>query len=215
MVGQGPDHAGSGQGLSLSLPPGYGCRMFWRTKLLDQLEWHWSTLLRPRLDGLTDDEYFWEPVPGWSVRSGSESQRRDPGYLQVGSGPFLIDFAFPEPSPAPVTTIAWRLGHILVGVLGARIAGHFGGEPHDYRSYAYPGSADEALERLDALHRAWVDGVNSWSDEDLQIPVGDLEPGFEEEPRATLVLHIHRELIHHGAEIALLRDLYTGLGRAG
>ncbi len=26
---------------------------------------------------------------------------------------------------------------------------------------------------------------------------------------AALVLHIHRELIHHGAEIALLRDLYA------
>jgi hypothetical protein len=25
---------------------------------------------------------------------------------------------------------------------------------------------------------------------------------------ATLVLHINREVIHHGAEIALLRDLY-------
>jgi hypothetical protein len=26
---------------------------------------------------------------------------------------------------------------------------------------------------------------------------------------AALVLHIHREAIHHGAEIALLRDLYA------
>ena len=26
---------------------------------------------------------------------------------------------------------------------------------------------------------------------------------------AALILHIHRELIHHGAEIALLRDLYA------
>ena len=26
---------------------------------------------------------------------------------------------------------------------------------------------------------------------------------------AALVLHIHREVIHHGAEIALLRDLYA------
>ena len=26
---------------------------------------------------------------------------------------------------------------------------------------------------------------------------------------AALVLHINRELIHHGAEVALLRDLYA------
>jgi hypothetical protein len=25
---------------------------------------------------------------------------------------------------------------------------------------------------------------------------------------AALVLHIHREVIHHGAEVSLLRDLY-------
>jgi hypothetical protein len=29
---------------------------------------------------------------------------------------------------------------------------------------------------------------------------------------AELVLHIHREVIHHGAEIALLRDLYRQRG---
>ena len=35
----------------------------------DQLEWHWSNQLRARLAGLTDEEYFWEPVADcWSVR---------------------------------------------------------------------------------------------------------------------------------------------------
>jgi hypothetical protein len=29
---------------------------------------------------------------------------------------------------------------------------------------------------------------------------------------AALVLHIHREVIHHGAEISLLRDLYLHRG---
>jgi hypothetical protein len=29
---------------------------------------------------------------------------------------------------------------------------------------------------------------------------------------ATLILHINREVIHHGAEIALLRDLYAHRG---
>ena len=40
----------------------------WNQLLLDQLEHHWVGQLRPRLDGLTDDEYLWEPVPGaWNV----------------------------------------------------------------------------------------------------------------------------------------------------
>ena len=33
---------------------------------------------------------------------------------------------------------------------------------------------------------------------------------FAQQPRADLVLHINRELIHHGAEVALLRDLWAG-----
>ena len=36
----------------------------WNRELVDQLDWHWNHHLRPRLDGLTDNEYLWEPVPG-------------------------------------------------------------------------------------------------------------------------------------------------------
>ena len=37
-------------------------------QLADQLDYHWTNQLRPRLDGLTDDEYFWQPVPDcWTV----------------------------------------------------------------------------------------------------------------------------------------------------
>jgi len=40
----------------------------WNAEVVDQLEWHWQHQLRPRLDGLTDDEYFWRPVPGcWTL----------------------------------------------------------------------------------------------------------------------------------------------------
>jgi len=41
----------------------------WNAELISQLDWHWQHQLRPRVDGLTDEEYFWEPVPGcWSIR---------------------------------------------------------------------------------------------------------------------------------------------------
>jgi hypothetical protein len=41
----------------------------WGMELAEQLDWHWQNQLRPRPDGLTDEEYFWEPVPGcWSLR---------------------------------------------------------------------------------------------------------------------------------------------------
>ena len=64
---------------------------------------------------------------------------------------FIIDFAYPEPSPPPVTTIAWRIGHLLVGVFGDRLARHFGGPAVDYDSYEYPSTANDALARLDGM----------------------------------------------------------------
>ncbi|MZD06636.1 DinB family protein [Streptomyces sp. SID5785] len=181
----------------------------WNVLLAEQLDWHWRNQLRGRLAGLTDDEYFWEPVADpeavWSVRPRGTGTAA----MQAGSGDFTIDFAYPEPVPAPVTTIAWRLGHLLVGVLGARTASHFGGPPADYATYAYPGTAAEALERLDAAYALWIAGVRGLDEAALAAPCGPAEGPYAQELMATLVLHIHRETIHHGAEIALLRDLYA------
>ena len=45
------------------------------------------------------------------------------------------------------------------------------------------------------------------SDADLLAPCD--EPGHEADPLAAPVLHINRELVHHLAEVALLRDLWV------
>ncbi|NKE31325.1 DinB family protein, partial [Mycobacterium tuberculosis] len=82
---------------------------FFNQQLRDQINWHWTNQLRDRLDGLTDDEYFWEPVPDcWSVRPRGTGTTP----MAAGAGAMTIDFAFPAPDPAPFTTIAWRLGQI-------------------------------------------------------------------------------------------------------
>ncbi|GAB3290701.1 hypothetical protein [Parasphingorhabdus pacifica] len=58
-------------------------------QLHDQLDWHWREQLRPRLDGLVDAEYFWEPVDGcWNVRPRKTST---PGAAD-GGGEFTADF---------------------------------------------------------------------------------------------------------------------------
>ena len=44
---------------------------------------------------------------------------------------------------------------------------------------------------------------------DLARPCGPNEGLFADRPLLALVLHINREVIHHGAEIALLRDVYA------
>ncbi|GIF40010.1 DinB family protein [Actinoplanes xinjiangensis] len=160
---------------------------------------------RPRLEGLTDEEYLWEPAPGaWNVRPRGTSTTG----MAAGGGDFTIDWDMPEPSPPPVTTIAWRLGHLIVGVLGARNAAHFGAGSADYLTHLYAGTAAGALTQLDDAYHTWSKGVALLGEDGLHRPVGPTERGFAEEPMATLVLHINREMIHHGAEILLLRDLF-------
>jgi DinB superfamily len=177
----------------------------WNLQLAEQLDWHWREQLRPRLDGLTDAEYRWEPVPGaWNVRPRGTGTAP----IGVGAGEFTLDFALPAPVPPPVTTIAWRLGHLIVGVLGMRVAAHFGGPPFDYDTHRYPGDATTALAQLDAAYAAWMAGVRGLGDDGLARPCGPAEGPWAESSMAELVLHINREMLHHGAEIALLRDLY-------
>jgi DinB superfamily len=181
----------------------------WNNQLAEQLDWHWRVQLRPRLDGLTDDEYRWEPVPGaWNVRPRGTSSAP----ISVGAGEFTIDFAMPQPDPPPVTTIAWRIGHVVVGVLGIRVASHFGGPPFDYSTHEYPGDAATAMAQLDDCYAGWIRGVRGLGADGLARPCGPAEGPRADEPMAALVLNINREMLHHGAEIALLRDLFRWKG---
>jgi len=46
------------------------------------------------------------------------------------------------------------LGHVIVGVLAMRVAGHFGGPPADYDSWPWARTADETLTQLDKAYAA-------------------------------------------------------------
>ncbi len=177
----------------------------WGKLLVDQLEFYWVFHLRPRLDGLTDDEYLWEPVPGcWSVRRGAD-------------GGLVIDGrAENEPEPA-LTTIAWRMMHIALDCLAVRTDAFFGGSdlPDDVSMWDrrreptdLPGDAASAVAFLEKQYQAWHDGICGLDDDGMLAPLGPKGAHFAAEPMAALVLHINREFIHHGAEIALMRDLY-------
>jgi hypothetical protein len=64
---------------------------------------------------LTDEEYLWEPAPGaWSIRRRGEAMSPKP----FGPGGWQLDDAPGDPDPTPVTTIAWRLGHLHLDFAG-------------------------------------------------------------------------------------------------
>ena len=54
-----------------------------------------------------------------------------------------------------------------------------------------------------------MSGVATLGDEGMARAVGPAEGPYAEIPYGTLVLHLNREAIHHGAKMALLHDMYT------
>jgi hypothetical protein len=168
----------------------------WNDELVEQLDWYWREMLRPRLEGLTDAEFAWEPVPGCgSVRP-------------AGKGRYVPDWEWPAPVPAPVTTIGWRLCHIGGPVLGLRASSHFGDGSWTLETVDWPGTATAGIAFVERGYAAWKAGVVALGEAGLSEKVGPAEGPYSESPFAALILHINREVIHHGAEVALLRDLY-------
>jgi hypothetical protein len=120
----------------------------------------------------------------------------------------------PEPDKAPVTTIAWRLGHLHFHFAGGW-EWTFGERPQAPKLLVdFTPSAALAVERFWALMDRWRDSVAAMTDEQLdtvgfgQYPYGN-DPDV---PFITVIWEANLEFIHHLAEIALLRDLWQATG---
>lgn len=195
--------------------------------LLDQFDWACG-IARARLGGLaspaslpqgaglppragdgplTDEEYLWEPAPGaWSIRRRGEAVSPRP----YGPGEWQIDSAEGDLDPTPVTTIAWRLGHLHSGV-SADVEWTFGERRRPPAELVdFTPSAAVALQRFWAAMDRWRDSVAAVTPEQLDTVGFDQNPNSDaaESPFITVVAEANVELIHHMAEIALLRDLY-------
>jgi DinB family protein len=164
--------------------------------LLGSLDYVWSRI-RERLSGLTAEEYLWEPAPGcWSVRPGP-------------AGGWQIEHPAPEPSPPPVTTIAWRLWHIGSECLAGYTSQGLGPWPLEVRDREWYATPEPAIKALDEAWLAFRAGLAELGEDGLWQPLGPQWDEFADDPWAGLVLHAQDEMSHHGAEIALLRDLYA------
>jgi hypothetical protein len=156
--------------------------------------------LRSRLAGLDDLEYLWEPVPGcWTVR-------------RTQAGP-RADWADPDPAPAPVTTIAWRMWHIAADALDSYSRNAFGTSGTDHTGRVWVRSADEATALLGRAVDCFRTGMAGLDAVALDRPLGSSWGDYAAYTYFDLLLHAHREMTHHGAEIALLRDLYRAQHR--
>ncbi|MEU8761399.1 DinB family protein [Streptomyces sp. NPDC048659] len=166
---------------------------------------------------LTDAELLWEPVPGcWSVRR----HRDGPGpraTLLVGAGAWGRDTTPPpHPEPAPFTTIAWRLNH-LTEMFTLRTDHTAGSRSLNRDDFRCQGEAAPALADLARSSAAWHAMLGTLDDAALDTVGYCTYPhgGDPELPLLDVVWWMNQELLHHGAEIALLRDLHRARGEAG
>jgi hypothetical protein len=151
-----------------------------------------------RLDGLTNSEYFWEPVPGcWSVHVGRDDVA-------------TVDRAR-RPDPPPFTTIAWRLWH-LIDCYGAdrneQLLLSRDDGAGDFRCAPRP-TAETALAAFEHANGWWRDLLSRLTEGDLSAPLGPAAGPYADDDKAAYVLHQLDEMIHHGAELGVLRDMYA------
>ena len=166
-----------------------------KADLLSLSDYVWQRL-SGRLKGLADKEYLWEPVEGcWSIRPDAD-------------GVWQRDRVLPPPDPEPVTTIAWRLAHISDDILAdERNATWIGLTPEPGPTPEVPApTAAAALTRLGdgySYFRRCLERAT-----DLDTPMGSVAGPYGQDTRRAFILHELDELIHHAAEVGVLRDLY-------
>jgi hypothetical protein len=173
-----------------------------RESVVGVFEFAWQRL-NSRLEGLSDVEYFWEPVADcWSIR-------RNP------SGSWSLDGEGESVDPSPVTTISWRTCH-----LGGHVLGGFGnwlrdgGSPHEGDA-EIPVTAADAIAYLGRNFTKWHQGMESFPEDRQWDPIGPDFGPFADASAVDLMLHVLDEFVHHAAEISLLRDLYARQGTQG
>jgi hypothetical protein len=167
--------------------------------LLAQMDEAWQ-ILSDRVAGLTEEEFFWEPVPGcWTAHPDT-------------SGRWVLDYAFPDPDPAPFTTIAWRLIHIAT----CKVMYHeyaFGPAQLTWDTLEIPSTVGATLAMLEGRQQRLRDSLKALADADLDVPRAT--NWGEQWPTWRIFWTMIHHDAHHGAEIGCLRDLYRSQGWAG
>ena len=169
------------------------------THAFDSSRWH--------VEGLTDDEYFWEPVPRcWSVRPRAAAVSPGP----CGRGDWVIDGEWPLSTDPPVTTIAWRVVHLAAWTDVYR-DWTFASATESYVTIEVPGELTASVQWLHRAQDSFRTEVDAMDDSDFERE----RPAHwgQTFPIGALVWQIAVEHLHHGAEIGVIRDLHRGYGR--
>jgi hypothetical protein len=123
-------------------------------------------------------------------------------------GRWKIDYDWPPPQPAPLTTIAWRLVHLANGnwIYWEHA---FGLGVRTFPDLQIPDTTGDAC----SYWRDSREPISVWLEDATDDDLRQLRPSHQGKPRTAgeVMMILVDEQIHHGAEIALLRDLFQSL----
>jgi hypothetical protein len=122
------------------------------------------------------------------------------------AGRWTADWA--EPDPAPFTTIAWRVWHLASDCLADYLDRSPGGRPLPTTGRQWHGSPEPAVRNLRTAAEAFRAAMTDLGEDGIWVRLGPAWGPYAQASWADLLVHATDELAHHGAEIALLRDLY-------
>jgi hypothetical protein len=176
-------------------------------------------------EGLTDDEFLWEPFPTtWSIRRRDQCRTPNP----FGAGDWVADFEIPEPTPVPMTTIGWLYWHIgsMPGRLcdieflgGTRTMASGWMSPYLTHHPIFTSAAEAVTALRDGWHRLRA-AIEQADDDQLEattagytyaagvLPLQVGPPGSAHTATHFIAATL-TEVGHHGTQIGALRDLYA------
>ena len=158
---------------------------------------HGFNRLATRLEGLSDAEYLWEPVANcMTIRRTPEGLMPDP----------LLP---PDVTPQPFTTIAWRMDHISRPLLASYTDSLRAGRLIRHDPAPCPESSTDAIRILRENYEGWRRAVGEIPDARLLERLGPDFGPLGEYAYSMAILLVLYELLHHGAEIGVVRDLYA------
>jgi hypothetical protein len=164
-----------------------------------------ADILLERLEGLTDDEYFWQPAPDvWTIR-----------WID-GRAVSDSEVWAPVAAQTPPRTLAWSISHLGWGSLTR--ADYLVGEHRlTDDDIVWPMTAAEGVAFMRDGLAAWRTGLDQMTDADLDTVGRSAYPGGLDPtlPLIEIVWWVNKELVFHAGEIWLMRDLYAARTSGG
>ena len=167
-----------------------------RQSVFGLLDYAWGRV-RGRMNGLGHEEYLWRAVAlSWSV-------------VPV-AGRFEAEREQPPPDPEPVPTIAWLTWHIGPECLDGYTERYFGPGTRalQLERREWFGTPSGALEALDVQWSLFRERYGSIPDDVFGAPLGPSWGAYADKTPADALQHVADEVVHHGAQVGMLRDLF-------